>query len=299
MHQVLVFSTSSMDAKQSPLTLSRLTALCQPIDGVGAFTWLAPACAAETTVRAITDDQFAQLRADAAAHQIDVNCVTPQNRRKSLLIADMDSTIIQGESLDDMAAMVGLGDQISAITARAMAGELDFEAALDARVAMLAGYPDSLFESALDETELTPGAMQLVGTMATNGAHCYLVSGGFTAIVDPIADLCGFHGCHANEMITEDGEITGTVRKPVLGRDAKAEFLQQYCHQHGLDLAQSIAVGDGANDAAMLAAAGCGVAFHGKPLLREMIPVQLNFTDLTGLLFLQGYYIDDFAIHQP
>lgn len=297
MHQVLVFSTSSMDDGRSPLTLSRLVALCQSIDGADAFKWLAPACAAETTVQTLSDEQFEQLRADAAAHQIDVNRIDPQNRRKSLLIADMDSTIIQGESLDDMAAMVGLGDQISAITARAMAGELDFEAALDARVAMLAGYPESLFQRALDETELTPGAMQLVGTMAANGAHCYLVSGGFTAIVDPIADLCGFHGSHANEMMIADGEITGAVRKPVLGRDAKAEFLQHYCHQHGVALAHSIAVGDGANDAAMLAAAGCGVAFHGKPLLRTTIPIQLNHTDLTGLLYLQGYAIEDFAIH--
>ena len=219
----------------------------------------------------------------------------PANRRKRLLIADMDSTIITSESLDDMAEIAGLSSAILPITARAMRGELDFEAALDERVALLRGLPTSLIEQALDEARLTAGARQLVQTMRANGAKCYLVSGGFTAITGPIAVACGFHGDHANVLETKDGLLTGTVAKPVLDRDSKLQFLDRYCASLGIGREAAACIGDGANDLAMLQAAGLGVAFNGKPLLREAVTLQLDHTDLTGLLYLQGYRQSDFV----
>ncbi len=228
--------------------------------------------------------------------KLDANIIKSETiRRKKLLLADMDSTIIEGESLDDMAELAGLGAQISAITARAMRGELDFEQAIDARVGMLAGRSAQLFQTALDETKLMAGAQHLVATMRAHGAHCYLVSGGFTAIAGPIATRCGFDGYHANEMVIDGDNFTGTVVKPVLGRDAKAGFLAHYCTTHNLDADDSLCVGDGANDLGMLEAAGYGVAYHGKPLLRAAIDLQFNHSDLTGLLYLQGYHQRDFA----
>ena len=177
----------------------------------------------------------------------------------------------------------------------AMRGELDFEAALDERVALLRGLPVSLIKQALDEARLTAGARQLVQTMRANGAKCYLVSGGFTAITGPIAVACGFHGDHANILETKDGLLTGTVTKPVLDRDSKLQFLDRYCASLGIGREAAACIGDGANDLAMLQAAGLGVAFNGKPLLREAVTLQLDHTDLTGLLYLQGYRQSDFV----
>ncbi|MEC8805298.1 MAG: phosphoserine phosphatase SerB, partial [Pseudomonadota bacterium] len=250
----------------------------------------------ELEVGAEVLDGLNTVRARADDHQLDVNIVPSTNRRKRLLIADMDSTIITSESLDDMAEIAGLSSAILPITARAMRGELDFEAALDERVALLRGLPTSLIEQALDEARLTAGACQLVQTMRANGAECYLVSGGFTAITGPIAVACGFHGDHANILETKNGRLTGTVAKPVLDRDSKLQFLDRYCASLGIGREAAACIGDGANDLAMLQAAGLGVAFNGKPLLREAVTLQLNHTDLTGLLYLQGYRQSDFVV---
>ena len=235
------------------------------------------------------------LRAAGDAQRIDANIIMSGNREKRLLIADMDSTIITSESLDDMARIAGIADDILPITARAMRGELDFEQALDARLALFAGKAASLVDDALREVEFSGGATTLVRTMRQAGASCYLVSGGFTAITEPGAAQCGFNGTHANHLEIEGGRLLGKVRKPVLDSGAKARYLAHYCKQLGISAAEAACIGDGANDLDMLAAAGFGVAFHGKPLLRQTVDLQLNHTDLTGLLYLQGYTADAFV----
>ena len=258
-------------------------------------TTLSDGQAFEIKVGSEAFDNWNTLRSRAAEHELDVNIVPAKDRRKKLLIADMDSTIITSESLDDMAEMAGLASEIQPITARSMRGELDFEAALDARVALLRGLSDSLITTALEEARLTAGARTLSRRCAQNGARCYLVSGGFTAITGPIAAACGFHGDHANILHTKDGLLAGTVAKPVLDRDSKLQFLDGYCAELGIGRKEAACIGDGANDMAMLEAAGFGVAFHGKPLLRQTVALQLNHTDLTGLLYLQGYRQSEFA----
>ena len=257
--------------------------------------WLAQNHAAEITLASETEIDISVLRAAADNAGIDVNIVAHAHRRKHLLIADMDSTIITSESLDDLARLAGLGNEIANITAQSMAGKIDFEEAIDARVAMLAGKPAYLFDQLLDEMTLTTGAIPLVKTMRANGAFCYLVSGGFDFATTHIAELCGFHDDHANHMNISAGMIEGTVRKPILDRDAKAEYLAHYCTKHNLSMADTTTIGDGANDLAMLKAAGFGVAFNGKSLLRKHITLQLNHTDLTGLLYLQGYSDHEFV----
>ena len=235
------------------------------------------------------NDAFQTLRRHAADKQLDVNIVPANRRRKQILIADMDSTIIISESLDDLAALAGLGDAVTAITKRAMAGEIDFEGALFERVSMLAGKSSRLFDQLIATATPTSGAIELVHTMRANGAKCYLVSGGFDVITGPVAALCGFHDHHANHMHVRDDKILGTVQTPVLDRNAKAAYLAHYCKQNGIDPIDAATIGDGANDLAMLQAAGMGVAFEGKPLLLAEVAIQLNHTDLRGLLYLQGY----------
>ena len=297
MQHVLVFSTSVLSTNLNDITIAGLlqrsgfAAAGQPPN------WLAPGKAAEMPYDNLATKDIASLRKMANAEQIDVNMVATGNRRKSLLLADMDSTIITGESLDEMAALVGFGDAVAKITARSMNGEMDFEAAVDARVAMFAGQSASLFEATLAATRLTAGARVLVQTMRHYKGHCYLVSGGFNPVVAQVADLCGFHAAHANEMVINDGVITGEVKKPILGSDSKAQILKRYCDKHALGATDTVAIGDGANDIRVLKAAGMGVAFNSKPMLREVIDLQLNHTDLTGLLFLQGYCAGDFIFN--
>ena len=235
-----------------------------------------------------------QIRADAEPLQIDVNLVTQSRRRKELLLADMDATIIRGESLDELAQLAGIADQIKPITAQAMAGELDFKEALSARLALLAGQPENLLEHIVQNTQITQGARQLVATMCANNARCYLVSGGFTFLTGEITKRLGFTDHHSNIMEVADGKLTGRAIPPILGKQAKLDYLKQYIKMFTLTPDQTICVGDGANDMAMLRYAGMGVAFEGKPALREQIKLQLNHTDLTGLLYLQGYRASEF-----
>ncbi len=315
MHYALVFSTShpfpnaTAPAAHQHAGASAAAWLDRFADDIAALTpsgqpvWLDRGLAAEWTCTLqghapsanLANPGFMRLRQQADEQRIDVNLVPLDGRRKRLLIADMDSTIITSESLDDLAAMVGIGDAVAAITRQSMAGEMDFEAALDARIAMLAGQSSQLFDRLVTDAVLTAGATLLVHTMRAHGAKSYLVSGGFDFMTGPIAAQCGFDGHHANHMDEANGKITGTVRKPVLDRNAKADYLAHYCNQWGLQPDDAATVGDGANDLAMLQAAGMGVAFNGKPLLRRAIALQLNHTDLRGLLYLQGYHADEFV----
>ncbi len=312
MHYALVFSTSTqptsieswsagkLDASAWLADLNEDFAFLQPYTDAN---WLDPGYAAEimcqpdnsfTIEHTNSNSDFQALRDAAAARQLDVNIVPTNERQKKLLIADMDSTIIQSESLDDLAEMAGIGDRVAAITRRSMSGEIDFENALLERVAMLRGYSNRLFSSLIKAAKLTPGAIALVQTMRANGAKCYLISGGFDFITGPVAALCGFHDHHANHMHVGDGKILGTVETPVLDREAKAGYLAHYCKIHSIDIKEAVTIGDGANDLAMLKEAGMGVAFAGTPILRDIISIQLNHTDLQGLLYLQGYHKDNF-----
>ena len=261
-------------------------------NGAGAPQWLSPhrACDLPADASAPVD----RLRTVLEPLRIDANLVAAENRRKRLLIADMDSTMVEQETLDELAAIVGKGDAVAGITARAMAGELDFKEALRARIAMIAGTPREVLEQVAAEIRLVPGGAALVGTMRANGAYAALVSGGFTDIVGRTADMLGFDTFQANRFTYEGDAIAG-VAEPILDQDAKLSALQRFTKDQGLKLSDAIAVGDGANDVAMLRAAGMGVAFRAKPKVRAQVDIHITHADLTALLHLQGYSDQEIA----
>ena len=227
---------------------------------------------------------------------IDVNAVPLAKRRKKLLLADMDSTMVHQECIDELGVAAGVGDKIKTITARAMRGEIDFEGALKERVSLLAGLEQSVIGLLLRERiTFMEGGLQLLATMKAHEAYCVLVSGGFSAFALPIAHALGFDECHANRLVIQDGMLTGEVALPILGKDAKLAALQRCCAARGLEPAEAIAVGDGANDIPMLAAAGMGVALHAKPAVQAQARFVINHGDLTGVLYLQGYQKSEFA----
>ena len=248
-----------------------------------------------TISEALNIDSFLALRTRASLENIDVNIVALEERRKKLLIADMDSTIITSESLDQLAQLAGVGGAVEAITDRSIAGEIDFSEALIDRVKLLAGKPVELLEALLDKVVLNDGAVSLVQTMRANDSKCYLVSGGFDFLLGYVSRLCGFHGYHGNHMLIKENVITGEVLRPILDRKAKAEYLIEYCTRLGIDISATASIGDGANDLEMLSHSGMGVAFRGQKLLLDTIPLQLNYTNLLGLLYLQGYSAEEFV----
>jgi len=229
---------------------------------------------------------------------IDINVLTgdAQTRRKKLLVADMDSTIIRQECIDEIADFAGVKDVVSAITERAMRGELDFAGALRERVSLLRGLPVGDLQRVVDERlQLMPGARTLVATMKTHGAYCALVSGGFTFFTSRIAEAVGFNNHFANTLETADGRLTGRVVEPILGREAKLAALQALATERGLQGPETLAVGDGANDLAMVKAAGLGVAYRAKPLVAAEADAAIIHGDLTALLYLQGYRRSEFV----
>jgi phosphoserine phosphatase len=226
---------------------------------------------------------------------VDVNVVPAPHRRKRLLVADMESTVIEQECLDELAAYAGLRERIAGITERAMRGELDFEAALTERVALLGGLDAGTLDAIYARITLMPGAETLVATMRGYGAHCALVSGGFTYFTERIAARLGFDSQQANTLDIADGKLAGTVRPPILGREAKLAALQRLARELRLGAAETLAVGDGANDLGMIRAAGLGVAFRAKPIVAEAAAARIDHGDLTALLYLQGYARAEFA----
>ena len=261
----------------------------------GDAVWLSHAEAAEFQIETAPSNQW-QVWQEFQNMGIDMVVKRATERRKKMLLADMDSTMIQQECIDELADEVGVGDRVKEITARAMNGELDFEAALDGRVELLAGQPASIIDKVLKERiEFMPGGRTLIATMKANGAYAALVSGGFTAFTHKVAETLGFDEHHANTLLLCGDKLSGKVARPILGREAKVEQLENITAKLGLSENDVIAVGDGANDLGMLGRAGTGVALHAKPAVQAECDVRVNHGDLTALLFLQGYSKDEFC----
>ncbi len=257
--------------------------------GGGAAQWLAPDLAAEFPLEQPPGNQW-EVWAELQSRGIDLAVQPAAGRQKAMLIADMDSTMIVQECIDELADMAGVGAHVAEITERAMNGELEFEGALRERVALLRGLEAGIIDRVIAERiTFTPGAATLLATMRANGAHAVLVSGGFTAFTGHVAGALGFDEHHANTLLTADGALSGEVAEPILGRAAKLEALRRISAARGITAAQVMAVGDGANDLAMLEVAGAGVAFHAKPSVAARCALRINHGDLTALLYLQGY----------
>lgn len=263
--------------------------------GGGDVVWLAEAEAAEFSLTALPDNRW-DVWADLQQMGVDLVIQPEQGRRKKMLLADMDSTMIQQECIDELADMAGVGERVKDITARAMNGELDFEGALTERVGLLKGLPEGIIQQVLDERiTFMPGGAELVATMRANGGYAALVSGGFTAFTAKVASALGFDENHANTLLVEDGKLSGDVGRPILGRQAKVDALERITAKLGIAEADVIAVGDGANDLGMLGRAGTGVALHAKPSVAAECEVRINHGDLTALLYVQGYAKAEFA----
>ena len=268
--------------------LRRLGARVAPLD------WLAPGIAGDVLFEDLVPDQAdAAARAAIAGAAIDIIAQEADGRKKRLLVADMESTIIANEMLDELADLLGLREQVAAITRRAMNDEIDFAAALGERVGLLRDLPEDALAEAGRRIRIMPGAATLVATMRAHGAYTVLVSGGFRVYTRRIAAELGFDEEIANDLVMAEGRLTGRVKEPILAREAKLESLKRIAAERALPLAAALAVGDGANDIAMIEAAGLGVAFHAKPALASRARYRIDHADLTALLYAQGYRAEE------
>ncbi|MBY5820283.1 phosphoserine phosphatase SerB [Rhizobium leguminosarum] len=260
--------------------------------------WLADGVACDIALRDGTDRQAAEanILAVISSAPIDLVIQEQETRRKKLLIADMDSTMIGQECIDELAAEVGLKEKVATITARAMNGEIAFEPALRERVALLKGLSISVVDEVIAKRiTLTPGGPELLATMKSKGHYTALVSGGFTVFTSRIAATLGFDENRANTLLEDGGILSGFVAEPILGKQAKVDALNEIAASLGISPEEAIAVGDGANDLGMLQLAGSGVALHAKPTVAAQAQIQINHGDLTALLYIQGYRKTDFV----
>lgn len=263
--------------------------------GGGEAVWLNPGIAAEFALPAVPANRW-EAWEGLQVLGIDLVVQRAEGRRKTMLLADMDSTMIGQECIDELADMAGVGARVAGITARAMNGELDFEGALLERVGLLAGLPESVIAEVLaTRITYTPGGRELIATMKANGGYAALVSGGFTAFTTAVAAHLGFDEHRANTLLAADGRLTGDVARPILGREAKMAALREISARLGIGHDAVMAVGDGANDLGMLGLAGAGVALHAKPSVAAQCEIRINHGDLTALLYIQGYAVTDFA----
>jgi phosphoserine phosphatase len=290
-----MFAATLLTNPETPILEQALVENLRNAWGGGAARWLNPGIAAEFELTEMPGNRW-DVWDEMQALGIDL-CLQPaEGRRKAMLLADMDSTMIQQECIDELAAEAGVGERVAGITARAMNGELDFEGALIERVGLLKGLPESVIAKVLAERiTFMPGGKQLIATMKAHGGHAALVSGGFTAFTGAVAGALGFDEHRANTLLAEGGALTGDVGRPILGKQAKVDALNQITARLGISPAQVIAVGDGANDLGMLHLAGSGVALHAKPSVAAQCDLRVNHGDLTALLYLQGYAAGDFA----
>ncbi|SPJ26764.1 phosphoserine phosphatase SerB [Falsiruegeria mediterranea] len=264
--------------------------------GGGDVQWLSPDEAAEFALPTLPDNQWG-VWADLQETGVDLVVQPLEGRRKKMLLADMDSTMIQQECIDELAEVAGVGVRVKEITARAMNGELDFEGALTERVGLLKGLDEGVIQQVLEERiTLMPGGKALLATMKANGGYAALVSGGFTAFTSSVAATLGFDENRANTLLVADGKLTGEAGRPILGKQAKVEALEQITARLGISEHEVIAVGDGANDLGMLKRAGTGVALHAKPTVAAECEVRINHGDLTALLYVQGYARSEFIL---
>jgi phosphoserine phosphatase len=286
---------AATDKVEAALTALSVTVAGRRVLGPGAMDLAVEAFTTLSSAEILTAARQAVGEA-VAGLPVDVAVQAAEGRRKRLFIADMDSTIIGCECLDELADFAGVKAQVAAITERAMAGEIGFEGALRERVAMLKGLDRSAMQRCYDErVRLNPGAWTLVHTLRAKGVRCVLVSGGFTFFTARVAEACGFQADRANRFI-EDGQVlAGTVAEPILGREAKLTALREEAKALGLDPASAIAIGDGANDLAMIEAAGLGVAYRAKPVVAAQADARIDHADLTAVLYFQGYAQDEFA----
>ncbi|MCT4656482.1 MAG: phosphoserine phosphatase SerB [Cohaesibacter sp.] len=293
------FVLTAISAPAQPAITADLVTTIQSIIKIEhSLSWLQEGVACDFILPANADvtNLRAEIKSAIADAPVDITIQPLEGRRKSLLLADMDSTMIQQECIDELADEVGLKDSVSSITARAMRGEIEFEPALKERVSLLKGLNLSIVDKLFsDRITYTPGGKTLIQTLKANGAYCALVSGGFTHFTSRVRRELGFDEDRANLLIEEGGNLTGEVGMPILGKDAKRQRLYELTAELKLDLSQSMAVGDGANDLAMIEDAGAGVALHAKPAVAAQAGFVIDHGDLTALLFIQGYKAQDFV----
>jgi phosphoserine phosphatase len=270
-----------------------ISAALDALGGSANFLWVEEGRACDL---ALAGPEGARAALEGLIPGVDVVVQPKAGRRKRLLVADMDSTMIGQECIDELADYAGRRAEVAAVTEQAMRGELDFEAALDARVALLAGLDEAMIDLChAERVRLTPGARALVGTMRANGAYALLVSGGFSRFADRVAAEIGFDAAVSNLLHIEDGRLAGTVGRPMVGAAGKREALVAAAEARGLPLADTLAVGDGANDIPMMEAAGLGIAFHAKPAAAAAADARIEANDLTALLYAQGYSRKDWV----
>ncbi len=291
MESVLTLIT---DPAAAGLDNNTVGAAALALEAAGATTgppdWLAPGVACDIAFVGLGPrEATVAARAALAGQPVDLVAQAAAGRRKRLLVADMESTIIDNEMIDELADVLGRGEEIAAITARTMNGELDFAESLTERVAMLAGQDAAVLEGPRERIRPNPGAAELVATMRAHGAFCALLTGGFSVYSAWVRDLLGFDHDQANRLEIVDGKLTGRVRKPILDRQAKQAGLMRLCQELSITPRETIAVGDGANDLAMVLSAGLGVAWRAKPVLAEAAAMRVDHGDLTALLYAQGY----------